>query len=68
MQPFSFGPAHCVGKHLALRGMRVMIARTVQKFDMEFAKGYSPDTWYDELKDQTTMEKGKLPVVLTLRK
>lgn len=34
MQPFSYGPRNCVGKHLAYNEMRVIMARLLWEFDM----------------------------------
>jgi len=32
--PFSYGPAHCVGKFLALLEMKTLVCYMVQKLDM----------------------------------
>lgn len=34
MQPFSYGPRNCVGKHLAYNEMRLIMARLLWEFDM----------------------------------
>lgn len=65
--PFSFGPAHCIGKQLAYREMRIVIASMLQKFDICFEKGYNTEQWLDDLRDEFLLVKGKLPVVLQAR-
>ncbi|KAK1634558.1 benzoate 4-monooxygenase cytochrome P450 [Colletotrichum phormii] len=35
IQPFSYGPHNCIGKHLAYNEMRVIIARLLWEFDMK---------------------------------
>ncbi|KAH8104189.1 high nitrogen upregulated cytochrome P450 monooxygenase 1 [Phellopilus nigrolimitatus] len=65
--PFSFGPANCAGKMLALAEMRSVIALLLQRFDMRFAKGYDARRWEAELENNFVMKVGNLPVVLTAR-
>ncbi|POS73111.1 benzoate 4-monooxygenase cytochrome P450 [Diaporthe helianthi] len=43
MQPFSYGPRNCVGKHLAYNEMRVIMARLLWEFDMSLDP--SSRTW-----------------------
>ena len=63
--PFSYGPSACVGKNLALQELRMMAALLVQKFNFEFAKGYDPSQWEDQLEDFYVRGHGKLPTVIT---
>lgn len=65
--PFSFGPAHCIGKQLAYHEMRIVVASILQKFDIRFADGYNPEQWLDAMRDDAVLVKGKLPVVLKAR-
>ena len=65
--PFSFGPANCVGKQLAYREMRLVIAALVKKYDIRFADGYEADKYVSQLKDDTVLTKGELPVIITKR-
>ncbi|KAL5529716.1 hypothetical protein ACEPAG_5701 [Sanghuangporus baumii] len=65
--PFSFGPANCVGKNLALLEMRMVIAMIIQRFDVKLADGYTPQQWEEELKDYYVIKVGELPVVLKAR-
>ena len=65
--PFSFGPMNCVGKQLAYREMRIVIASILRHFDICFADGYDADKWFEEMHDDMILAKGDLPVVLTKR-
>ncbi|OCB86788.1 cytochrome P450 [Sanghuangporus baumii] len=65
--PFSAGRANCVGKSLALMEIRMVVATIVQRFDMEFAEGYDPHKWEEDLQEFFVMKVGKLPVVLRAR-
>ncbi|THH32433.1 hypothetical protein EUX98_g1786 [Antrodiella citrinella] len=42
--PFSFGPANCVGKNLALKEMKMVLCHLLQQIELQFAKGYDPIT------------------------
>jgi cytochrome P450 len=64
---FSTGPANCVGKHLAMLEMRLVITHIMQTFDIRLAEGYDPSQWAKELKDYFVLHKGSLPVVLVDR-
>lgn len=66
--PFSFGPAMCVGKNLALQEMRMVICLTLQRFDMSFPPDYKPVLWEESLEDFFIFRKGALPVLLSARK
>ncbi|EJD02377.1 high nitrogen upregulated cytochrome P450 monooxygenase 2, partial [Fomitiporia mediterranea MF3/22] len=65
--PFSYGPANCIGKNLALLEMRMVVATLVQKFDMGLSGDYDLPKWEEDLQDYFMMKVGKLPVVLNLR-
>ncbi|GKT40265.1 cytochrome P450 monooxygenase dtxS2 [Colletotrichum spaethianum] len=43
IQPFSYGPRNCVGKHLAYNEMRLIMARLLWEFDMKL--GQSSREW-----------------------
>ncbi|KAH8101527.1 cytochrome P450 [Cristinia sonorae] len=65
---FSFGPANCTGKALALREMKMLLCHMFQQMDMKFAEGYDPKDWDKDLKDAgVSMEVGMLPVICTPR-
>lgn len=65
--PFSYGPAVCAGRLLAIVEMRMVAALIMQRFEMRFADGYDPRDWEEAMKDYFVAESGKLPVVLTPR-
>ncbi|KAM0145507.1 hypothetical protein ACHAPG_011587 [Botrytis cinerea] len=64
LQPFSFGPRNCIGKNLAYNEMRVILARTIWKFDLELC----PESQgWDNQKTFILWEKPKLMCKLTPR-
>lgn len=65
--PFSFGPYNCVGKALAYQQMRMVVCMLVRAFDMQFAPGYDPSQWEEDLHDFLVIETGKLSVVVKRR-
>lgn len=65
--PFSFGPANCVGKNLAMQEMRIVICHFMQKLNIRFANGYNPAQYEDDMRDMFIMGIGKLPVVVERR-
>ncbi|EJD02378.1 high nitrogen upregulated cytochrome P450 monooxygenase 2 [Fomitiporia mediterranea MF3/22] len=65
--PFSYGPANCIGKNLAMLEMRMVVATLIQKFDMKLAEDYDPRKWEEDLQDYFIIKVGKLPVVLNPR-
>jgi hypothetical protein len=40
----------------------------IQKFEFEFAPGFQPDEWENNLKDAFILVKGELPVQMRVRK
>lgn len=64
---FSYELANCVGTHLAYREVRTVVAMLIQRFDMKFEEGYTPDDWLKAVRDDAVIVKGKLPVKLTPR-
>jgi cytochrome P450 len=68
--PFSVGPANCVGRNLAMREMRLVIAQLVYKYDVEAAEKNPKEferQWLAGLQDHQILLKGPLNVVLTPR-
>ncbi|KAH7076867.1 cytochrome P450 monooxygenase-like protein [Paraphoma chrysanthemicola] len=45
VQPFSFGPRNCLGKNLAYAEMRVILAKVLFEFDLEFAEKEKAKNW-----------------------
>jgi cytochrome P450 len=66
--PFSYGPANCVGKALGMIELRMVACHLIQRFEMQFPKGWDPATYGENLRDDYVMGKGELQVVLTPRK
>jgi len=65
--PFSYGPANCVGKPLALLELRMTTVNVLQNLDVKFQDGYE-QTWEEDWSDQFVIIPGKLPVVFSSRK
>lgn len=61
-QPFSLGPANCIGKNLAYAEMRVLLANLIWGFDIEGGEGCS--SWLERNKAFTLWKKPKLLVKL----
>lgn len=66
--PFSYGPADCIGKRLALHEIRSVVCAILQRFDLRFEKGFDAASWETELRDFLVTLKGRLPVVMTRRR
>ncbi|KAI0057222.1 cytochrome P450 [Artomyces pyxidatus] len=49
--PFSYGPANCAGKGLALLELRMLISWLVQRFEFRRHAGVDVDDWESRLKD-----------------
>jgi hypothetical protein len=47
--------------------LRLFLARTVHRYDLEFAPGYDPDSFEPSIKDFFTMQKGPIDVIIKLR-
>ncbi|KAK1842688.1 benzoate 4-monooxygenase cytochrome p450 [Colletotrichum chrysophilum] len=68
IQPFSYGPRNCVGKHLAYNEMRVIMARLLWEFDMTLDKSSLKwTTPYSEHKSWTIWKKPTLVVHIKKR-
>ncbi len=65
--PFSFGPANCVGKNLALQEMRMVLCHCLQKLTLKFADGWNPDNWEMEMKERMVIDTGSLPIIIEAR-
>ena len=64
---FGLGPTSCVGKALATVEMRMVVALLMQRFDFQFAEGYDPKEWGEQLEDHFAFSNGQLMVKLTPR-
>lgn len=65
--PFISGPYGCIGKHLAMNEMRVVIAKLVLAFDVSFAEGETGFDLFNQEKDCFTITPGKLELVFKER-
>lgn len=70
--PFSYGPANCAGKSLALTEMRAVITLLLKRFDLGFESKDSLEVqrvkWESQMKDRFVFTKGKLPIWLKERR
>ncbi|KAI0043483.1 cytochrome P450 [Auriscalpium vulgare] len=66
--PFSYGPANCAGKSLAMLEMRMLVTWLLQKFEFKRANtSISESDWESSLEDFYVLLKGPLWVQMTLR-
>lgn len=45
MQPFSIGPASCMGQNLGKSLMRIILASMVDELEIKAAAGFKPIDW-----------------------
>ncbi|EMD31227.1 hypothetical protein CERSUDRAFT_60323, partial [Gelatoporia subvermispora B] len=65
--PFSFGPANCVGKNLALQEMRMTICSILQRLQLRFAPGFDPASYEVRLRDYMILKSAPLPMEVRVR-
>ncbi|OBZ71224.1 hypothetical protein A0H81_08431 [Grifola frondosa] len=65
--PFSYGPANCVGKGLALQEMRMVVCLLMQKLEMRFRDGWDPKLYEESIREYLVMTKPLLPVLIERR-
>lgn len=65
--PFSFSPANCVGKNMALPQIRAIVSFIVQKFGLSIKDGFELEKWEDGIEDWFIMILLSLPVILHAR-
>ena len=65
--PFSFGPANCVGKPVAMQEMRLVVCHFMQKLNVKFAEGYDPEQWEKGIQDHLAVSLGPLLVEIERR-
>jgi cytochrome P450 len=65
--PFSYGPANCVGKNLALLELRVVTCFIVQKLEFKAKDGFRMESWEEGVEDFSVAKKPPLPVVVETR-
>ena len=65
--PFSYGPANCVGKNLALMEMRMLLTWVLRRFRFSSAPGVTCDEWEGGIKDWFAVRQDALLVSVSLR-
>ncbi|KAI0265785.1 cytochrome P450 [Gloeopeniophorella convolvens] len=65
--PFSYGPAICAGKYLALLEMRMVLCWMLRRFRFSKAPGVSYEEWEECVKDWFVVHHEPLQVELSLR-
>ena len=65
--PFSYGPANCVGKSLAMLELRYIITMLVRQFDILFQPGFKVESCENGLGDKFILSGGPLPIVISPR-
>ena len=65
--PFSYGPANCVGKNLAMQELRLFVCHFVQNLRVEIKDGWDPALWEASLEDKYVTKIGCLPAVVHKR-
>lgn len=66
--PFSSGARYCLGKSMALIGLRLVVTILLQDYDLSFAPGYDEDTMWRDMRDQVTCQPGAVFCVFQPRK
>ncbi len=64
---FSYGPMNCVGKHLALQEIRMVVCALLRRFRLRAVEGWSLKRYEDEFRDFFVTTRGRVPVVLEAR-
>jgi cytochrome P450 len=67
-QPFSYGPAGCVGKNLALVELRAVTCFIIQRFDFKPKEGFRMESWEEGIEDYFVAKRPALPVVVEVRR
>ncbi|KAI0964040.1 hypothetical protein AcW1_000956 [Taiwanofungus camphoratus] len=65
--PFSFGPANCVGKNVAMQEMRMVVSLLMQELELRFPEGWDPAVYERGLKDHHVYLTPRLPVLIERR-
>lgn len=65
--PFSFGPANCVGKNLALQEMKMVVCNFMQNLEMRLADWWDANEWERKMEAPFVVLVPPLPVVVKKR-
>ena len=66
--PFSYGPANCAGKNLALMEMRMLLCWVIRRFQFSKAPGISYEEWEGNIREWFIVHQDPLLVSVSLRK
>ncbi|KAI8969790.1 high nitrogen upregulated cytochrome P450 monooxygenase 2 [Trametes punicea] len=65
--PFSYGPANCIGKQLAMQEMRTVACAVLQKFEIRLRHGWDLSEFDRNFEDHYVTKRPPLPVTLRAR-
>ncbi|KAI0756346.1 high nitrogen upregulated cytochrome P450 monooxygenase 2 [Daedaleopsis nitida] len=65
--PFSFGPANCPGKGLAMLEMRMVVSAVVQRLELSLAEDFNAVKYENAMLDYLILSRPSLPVLVTQR-
>ena len=66
--PFSYGPANCAGKGLALQEMRMVVSAMMQRLELVLADGFDAAAYANDMPDYLILRRPPLPVIVKQRK
>ena len=66
--PFSYGPANCAGKGLALQEMRMVVSAMMQRLELVLADGFDAAAYENDMHDYLILSRPPLPVIVKQRK
>jgi cytochrome P450 len=66
--PFSTGARYCLGKSMAIVGLRLVVTILLQDYDVSFAPGYDEETMWRDMRDQVTCQPGTVLCIFQPRK
>jgi cytochrome P450 len=65
--PFSYGPANCAGKNLALLEMRILLCWVIRRFRFSKAPGVSYEDWEGRIQDWFVVHQDPLFISISPR-
>ena len=65
--PFSYGPAICAGKNLALMEMRMLLCWVLRRFRFSKAPGFDYEEWEGKIQDWFVVHHEPLMVSISFR-
>jgi hypothetical protein len=65
--PFSYGPANCAGKNLALMEMRMVLCWVLRRFRFSKAPGFSYEEWEGKVQDWFVVHQPPLLASISIR-